>query len=132
MQVNKTIKPRTSANTSIPGLLNSFHNEWDAVMLELHTVRQQLHQTRQELSHALYQHDAAVRVIARLMRERDDARAALEDATAHVSAPLWSRDAWDAQLCPWGAHIPQPASSPGQATTTSPLCTATGSVLCHA
>ncbi len=79
LKVNKTVKPRTAPATSIPGLLGLFHDEWDATMLELHSTRTQLHQTRQELSHALYQHDAATRVIARLVRERDEARAALSD-----------------------------------------------------
>ena len=42
----------------------------------------------QELAHALYQHDAACRVIARLIKERDDARLQLGDAQANVAGAL--------------------------------------------
>ncbi|MCJ1402752.1 hypothetical protein MMC11_005973 [Xylographa trunciseda] len=78
---SRTVRPRPPTLTSIPALLSVFQNEWDALALETYTLKQQLVQTRQELSTALYQHDAAVRVIARLSRERDEARDALSKVT---------------------------------------------------
>ena len=85
LTLDRVVKPRPPTLTSIPSLLSVFQNEWDAVALETYAVRQQLAQTRQELSTALYQHDAAVRVIARLTRERDDARDALSKVTVGPS-----------------------------------------------
>ncbi|KAI9750280.1 MAG: hypothetical protein M1815_001887 [Lichina confinis] len=81
LRSNRIVRPRPPTLTSIPSLLSVFQNEWDALALESYTLRQQLAQTRQELSTALYQHDAAVRVIGRLTKERDEARDALSKVT---------------------------------------------------
>ncbi len=86
LKANKTVKPRPSPANSIPGLLGLFHDEWDALMLETHSLRQSLHSVRQELSHALYLHDASTRVVARLIRERDEARGALQNVKAAMQA----------------------------------------------
>jgi len=77
----QVVTPRAPNLTSIPALLSAFQNEWDAIVLETHTLKQQLAQTRQELSTALYQNDAATRVITRVSRERDEAREALSNVT---------------------------------------------------
>lgn len=79
----RIVRPRPPTLTSIPSLLSVFQNEWDALALETYTLRQYLTQTRQELSTALYQHDAAVRVIVKLTRERDEARNALSKVSVH-------------------------------------------------
>jgi len=77
LKSSRIVVPRPPTLTSVPSLLQTFQNEWDALALESFTIRQQLQQTRQELATALYQNDAAIRVITRLTKERDEARDAL-------------------------------------------------------
>ncbi|KAJ5656166.1 hypothetical protein N7507_008116 [Penicillium longicatenatum] len=81
----RVVRPRPPTLTSIPSLLSVFQEEWDALALETYTLQQNLAQTRRELSSALYQHDAAVRVIARLTKERDEARDALSKVSVGAS-----------------------------------------------
>ena len=94
---DQVVKPRSSGATSVPGLLSLFHNEWDALMLETATLREALDARNKELATALYQYDAACRVIARLAKERDEARAgatAVEAPAPAAAAP--KRGAGDA------------------------------------
>lgn len=81
LRSSRVVKPRPPTLTSIPALLSTFQNEWDALILETYQLKQQLAETRQELSTALYYNDSAQRVIARLQGERNEARDALARVT---------------------------------------------------
>ncbi len=105
LKAPKTVRPRPPTLTSIPSLLGVFQEEWDALALETYTLRQNLAQTRQDLSNALYQHDAAVRVIARVTRERDEARKAL--AEVQVTGAATNGDAMHVDPMP----LPQSVKS---------------------
>ncbi|KAI1822517.1 WD40-repeat-containing domain protein [Xylaria intraflava] len=89
----RVVRPRPPTLTSIPALLTTFQNEWDALALETYNLKEQLTRTREELATALYQHDAAIRVIARLTRERDEARDALSRVSISAGGDTASGDA---------------------------------------
>lgn len=76
---SKHVFPRPPAINSIPATLLMLQNEWDALMLETFNLKTQFHTTQQELANTLYENDAAKRVIARLIKERDEARVALSE-----------------------------------------------------
>lgn len=79
----RTAFPRPPTHSSVPSLLGALQNEYDAMVFETLELRKQYDAVRQDLAHALYTNDASMRVIARLMKERDDAREAL--ASVHAS-----------------------------------------------
>eukprot|EP00961_Rhodomonas_salina_P079298 1065750-Rhodomonas_salina.1 len=63
-----------------------FQNEWDSSVAETYALRKELEQVRSELAHTLYQHDAACRVIAKLIKERDEAVANMQEAVKRAAA----------------------------------------------
>lgn len=78
------VPPKPPSFNSIPSLLSTFQNEWDSLALEVFALRKQLHKAREELSAALYHHDAAVRVAAKAIKERDEARVALQELAVSI------------------------------------------------
>ncbi|KAJ3345010.1 hypothetical protein HDU83_004532 [Entophlyctis luteolus] len=85
----KIVKPRPPTVNSVPSLLSLLQNEWDSAALESYQLKKQIAQLKQELSNALYENDAAKRVIARIIKERDSARESLAAISVHAdsSAP---------------------------------------------
>lgn len=86
--INKPVQPRPPTATSISSLLRTFQGEWDSLLLESYELKKHITRLRQELSHTLYQHDAACRVIARVTQERDKARDELAKMQKNYEAAL--------------------------------------------
>ncbi|KAH9949431.1 nuclear matrix protein NMP200 [Amylocystis lapponica] len=90
--------PRPPTATSIPALLHTLQNEWDAAMLETFALKQKYNSVRQELSYSLYAQDAATRVVARLLRERDAAREALGSVSATMGVAPTTNGGGDVEM----------------------------------
>lgn len=69
------VAPVPASAATLPGLLAHMRAEWDAAALESFGLKKALAGAHQELATALYKYDAATRVIVRLTKERDEARA---------------------------------------------------------
>lgn len=78
--------PKPPSFSSIPTMLAAFQNEWDALALETYTLRKQLYDARLEVSNFMYKYEAAVRVAARVTKERDEAQTALRELTEALAA----------------------------------------------
>ena len=71
LKVANHTAPKPMETMSFPGMLKFMQDQWDTQMLEVYQLRQSLEETRKELSHALYQHEAACQVVTRLESEKD-------------------------------------------------------------
>ena len=60
-------------SSSLPGLIEMFQKEWDRLLIESFELKSQLGAAKEELAKLVYENEAAVRTIARLTRERDQA-----------------------------------------------------------
>ena len=78
--------PRKSKQDSIPSMLAMFQNEWDGLTLELFDLRKQVAELKKELSLALYRQDAAVNVATTAIKEKDEARRALQQIALKIGS----------------------------------------------
>lgn len=62
----------SSSSSSIPDMLQRLQTEWDGLMLEQFSLRQQLAQKEWEIAKSQRRHAAAVQVIARMVKEREE------------------------------------------------------------
>ncbi|EXJ78853.1 pre-mRNA-processing factor 19 [Capronia coronata CBS 617.96] len=106
LKTEPTVYPRPPSVTSIPAMLSMFQNEWDALALQTYKLQKDLEQSRRELAVALYENDAAVRVIAQVTKERDEARQALSKVSVNRTvAPSTNGDAMQVDSVPLPARI---------------------------
>lgn len=80
LKPSSAVQPKPAETSTLPGIISIFQNEWDAHVLEMHLLRKELDSTRTELSHTLYQHDAACRVIAKLLKDQEALKSELAEA----------------------------------------------------
>lgn len=79
LTVPATAKSAVISQSSVPELLSAFSTEWDAAVIETFKLKEHVDSLRKQLAHSLYQHDAACRVIARLLKEKEELVGAMQE-----------------------------------------------------
>jgi len=64
-------RPKTTKENSIPGLFSNLQNQMENILAETYELKNKVDSGREELTHSLYQYDASLRVISKLIKERD-------------------------------------------------------------
>jgi pre-mRNA-processing factor 19 len=99
---NLAVNPRKGESGDMTGVLKKIQGEWDTLLLENFQIKKALKETREEIAHNLYQHEAANLVICRLIKERDDAlrhldfiKAQMEETNKEQEEQLESQEEFD-------------------------------------
>lgn len=64
--------PKTIKENSVGGLFSDLQDGMQNLLKETYDLKKQVDNGREELSHSLYQYDASLRVISKLIKERDN------------------------------------------------------------
>jgi len=64
-------KPKSTKENSLPGLFSQLETQMENVLSETYQLKQKVDSSREELTHSLYQNDASLRVISKLIKEKD-------------------------------------------------------------
>lgn len=90
--VNSANSATLNTNYSIPSLLSTLQNEWDAVMLENFELRKNADQLVKKLSTALYERDAAKKVALRAVSEQRRLQKELDEVVQQIVAGAEEQD----------------------------------------
>lgn len=71
---NKIEETNPLEKKGVHELVEMLRDDYDGVSIEIYAMKKYIAKLRRELSHSLYQNDAACRVVARVLKERDEAR----------------------------------------------------------
>jgi pre-mRNA-processing factor 19 len=83
--IDLVISDKALKSSSMPSILSKINTEYETLAFDNFSMKKQLQEVNSELSHVMYQHEAANLVICRLIKERDEARQHLNKLKAKLS-----------------------------------------------
>ncbi|KAI5968947.1 hypothetical protein KGF57_000062 [Candida theae] len=78
LETNTTSNGDISPAISVPSMLSRIQTEYEASLAEISQLRKNVESLKEELSTSLYRQDAAINIATKAIKERDEAKEALE------------------------------------------------------